>query len=73
LDLDPHKFSSLQMAYGQEAAACRLIVAAGPMHTRGPATSEVTLSLAAAWSALRAHRGCLRCSMWAMPGFKPLA
>ena len=43
------------MAYGQEATACRLVVAAGPVHSRGPATSEVALALAVAWSALRAR------------------
>jgi len=65
------------MTYGQEAAACLLIVAAGPVHPRGPATSKMAFSLAAAWSAMRTRTAAvkisLRCSMWAMPGFKLLA
>ena len=55
------------MTYGQEPTASRLIAATGPVHSRGPATSEV-----AAWSALRARTAAVfvvPCG----PGFKPLA
>jgi len=52
---------------------CHLTAAAGPVHPRGPATSEVVFSLVVAWTALRALTAavfvvlcgpCLASSRW---------